>query len=119
MDSKNLAAIIGPTMMALGITEAANMDIFTEQTAPIVYLNGTLLLVAGLAILRAHGAWSKDWRVLITLAGWIAVVVGLSRMALPDATATQANAVTYAFLAVLAAIGGVLTYMAYGTPQAE
>ncbi len=33
------------------------MHIFVAQTAPVVYLNGTLLLVGGVAIVQALNRW--------------------------------------------------------------
>jgi hypothetical protein len=47
--SRQIARIVGPTLIALGISEALN-------PAPVVYLNGTLLFVAGLAIVQAHNS---------------------------------------------------------------
>ncbi len=49
-DSKRMAGLVGPTMIAIGVTEAINMDVFATQFAPVVYLNGAILFVAGLAI---------------------------------------------------------------------
>jgi hypothetical protein len=46
-NSRQIARIVGPALIALGITEAINIDIFTGNAAPVVYLNGTLLFVAG------------------------------------------------------------------------
>jgi hypothetical protein len=46
------------------------MHIFAAQTAPIVYLNGTLLFVGGLAIVQSHNRWSWGWPLLVTLTGW-------------------------------------------------
>ena len=53
-----------------------------SNPAPVVliYLNGTLLFVAGLSIVRAHNQWKADWPVLVTLMGWFAIVGGLFRM---------------------------------------
>jgi hypothetical protein len=45
-----------------------------------VYLSGVLTFVAGLAIIRAHNRWAPDWTVLITLTGWLALLLGIFRM---------------------------------------
>jgi hypothetical protein len=44
--------------------------LYDAQIPPVVYLSGVLMFVAGLAIVRAHNHWAKDWTVLITLTGW-------------------------------------------------
>jgi hypothetical protein len=109
-DSRRLAGLIGPTLVVLGVTEAMNMDIFAAQTAPVVYLNGTILFVAGLAVVRAHPRWVWGWPVLVTLSGWLALLLGLFRMIAPDAPQADADAaITYVVLAVLVLIGGILT----------
>lgn len=61
-DSKQLAALIGPTLVANSIGEALNLDIWDTNLAPVTYLNGTLLFVAGLALIRAHNRWVRAGR---------------------------------------------------------
>lgn len=118
-NSVRLAGLVGPTLIALAVTEWANIGIFLAVIGPSygphVYLNGTLLFVAGLALVRAHNVWVRSWPVLITIIGWFALIVGLGRMAAPvSAQAAGANPVTlYGSLALLLVIGFVLTYKAY------
>ena len=109
-DPRRLAGLIGPVLLALGATEAWNMDIYATQTAPVVYLNGTLLFVAGLALVRAHNRWSLRWPVLVTLTGWASLLVGLYRMAAPDAPQAGEGLGTWVMLGVIAAFGAVLTW---------
>lgn len=111
--SKNLAGLIGPVLMVVAVTEALNFHIWTSNIAPVVYLNGTLLLVAGLAIVRAHNLWAWRWPVLITLTGWALVLLGLFRMVAPDAPQAGQNAATYVMLAALFVVASVLTFKAY------
>ncbi len=113
-DSRKLAGLIGPTLVALGVTEAINIDAFANQMAPVVYLNGAILFVAGLAIVRAHSFWTWRWPVIITMTGWAALLGGLWRMSWPQAPQASENLLTYPVLAVIAAIGAVLTVIAYG-----
>jgi hypothetical protein len=113
-DTKQLAGLIGPTMIAIGITEAMNMDVFANQIAPVVYLNGAILFVAGLAVVRANNLWTWRWPVIITLTGWITLGIGLWRMAVPDAPQAAENVVTYVVLATIGAIGVILSVKAYG-----
>jgi uncharacterized membrane protein YhaH (DUF805 family) len=119
-NSSRIAGLLGPTLLALSITEWMNLGVFAAAIgpsfAPHVYLNGTLLLVAGLAIVRAHNYWTRGWPVLITLVGWMAMLGGLSRMAAPMAAqeAGRHPIAVYASLVALLVIGAVLTFKAYG-----
>ena len=118
-DSQRLAGLLGPTLVVLAITEWMNLDVFIKAMGPSygphVYLNGTLLFVAGLAIVRAHNRWARGWPVLITLVGWFALIAGLGRMAAPMAAqaAGESPAFLYASLVALLAIGIVLTFRGY------
>ena len=114
-NSKQLAGLIGPTMVALGATEASNMEVFSNQIAPVVYLNGSILFVAGLAIVRTHNLWTWRWPVIMTLTGWVALFGGLWRMAAPNAPQAAENVLTYAMLATISAIGVILSVKAYGS----
>lgn len=114
-DSNQLAGLIGPIMVALGITEAMNLDVFANQIAPVVYLNGAILFVAGLAVVRAHNLWTWRWPVIITLTGWGAMIGGLWRMAMPEAPQMVENVFTYAVLATIGAFGAILSVKAYGS----
>jgi uncharacterized membrane protein YhaH (DUF805 family) len=117
-DSKKLAELIGPTLIVLGATEALNLKMFVAQIAPLVYLNGTILFVVGLALVRAHNRWTRSWPILITLIGWILLSAGLFRMIAPEAPQAGADIPTYAMLAVIVLVGLFLSYKGYG-PAAE
>lgn len=82
------------------------------DTVGFVYMNGTLLLVAGLAIVRLHNRWVSGWPVLGTLIGWLFTLGGLSRMLFPQST-QSGDTWVYAMCVALAAIGIVLTFEAY------
>jgi len=122
-DSTYIARLLGPALIGITVTEWRNLDIFRAAIGPSfaahVYLNGTLLFIAGLAIIRAHNVWSLRWPVLITFVGWVAVVGGLSRMAAPVSAqrAGQSAPVVYASLVALLAIGIVLSFKAYGRSE--
>ena len=124
-NSTRIAGLLGPTLIPLSITEWMNLGVFTAAIGPSfgphVYLNGTLLFVAGLAIVRAHNYWTRGWPVLITLVGWMAMLGGLSRMAGPVAAqeAGRHPSVLYASLVALLVIGAVLTFKAYGGREGQ
>src|SRR5574341_1458033 len=122
-NSAHIARLLGPALIGISITEWMNLDVFAAAIGPSfathVYLNGTLLFVAGLAIVRAHNLWTRRWPVLITLLGWFAILAGLGRMAAPVSAqqAGQSAFVVYASLVTLLAIGIVLTFKSYGRSE--
>ena len=114
--SKQVAALLGPSLIVVSITESLNLEIFTSTPAPLVYLNGTLLFVAGLSIVRAHNQWSASWPVLVTLTGWLFLLGGLVRMIAPVSAQQAAHhpAAVLVLTSFLLLVGMVLTFNAYG-----
>ena len=113
MDARQLAALIGPTMIAVGATEALNMHMFELQIAPVVYLDGAIMFVVGLALVRAHNEWTRNWPVLITVTAWMLLFGGLYRMIAPTAPQATAGAASNAMFAIIVLAGLVLSYQGY------
>jgi len=118
-NSKRIGALVGPTIVAMVVAEfpLVQPHLYDAQIPPVVYLSGVLMFVAGLAIIRAHNHWAPDWTVLITLAGWFALALGLFRMfaaGLYQRGSTQASPSAFMVLeAILAVIGIVITVKSY------
>src|SRR5215204_3434811 len=60
-ESKRIVGLVGPTLIALSASEALNDRIWDDNLAPVTYLDGALLFVGGLSILRAHNCWRGGW----------------------------------------------------------
>jgi hypothetical protein len=84
--SKSIAALIGPTLVVGGAAILLNLGPWPTlvdiglHDSPLVFVSGFPLFVAGLAIVRAHNRWEGGWPVVVTLVGWFALIVGLSRI---------------------------------------
>lgn len=117
--ARRIARIAGPVLMVLALTEGANIDAFAGNPPPVVYLNGTILLTAGVAILQAYRRWTAGLSVLVTLVGWFAVLAGVFRMAFPRSEQLGEGPVTLAVLAVLALAGALLCLKGYGPVRGE
>ena len=118
-DSRALAGLIGPTLVALGATEAWNVDMFAGQIPPVVYLNGGILFVVGLALVRSHNRWGWSWPTIVTITGWVVLLAGLYRMIAPDAPQAHRSAAAYAMFAAIALVGAFLTYKGYRSENAR
>lgn len=42
-----------------------------------------LAIIVGLLNILAHNVWEADWRLIVTLIGWLALLLGLSLFAFP------------------------------------
>jgi hypothetical protein len=120
-----LAQLIGPLLLVMGVGMAANADSYRDMareflaSRALIYIAGLLAFVPGLAIVLVHNVWAFDWRVIITLLGWLAVIGGIFRLVAP----AQVQAMGSAMLArqgwlmgggiAVGALGAVLTLVGY------
>jgi uncharacterized membrane protein len=122
--SRFLAQLIGPVLLVIGIGMLANRAGYRTmaqeflKSRALIYIAGLLALVPGLAIVLTHNVWAADWRLVITLLGWLAVIGGVFRIVFPqevtkigtrviaqDATMLVGGAVTLALGALLSFFG--------------
>jgi hypothetical protein len=115
--AKNLAGIIGPTLLVMVSAEMKiwNPNLYDEQIIPLIYVSGVLFFIAGLSLIRIHNRWTLNWPVLITLIGWGALFLGLTRIFFPtEYKSNFKNDLSAMFVEViLIFIGIILTTKAY------
>jgi hypothetical protein len=114
-NSKKIAALIGPVIIAVTISETINVHIWAGNIAAAVHLNGSLLFLAGLAIIRSHNYWNRSWPIVITLTGWFILILGLLRMFDPEMQLQGAKQTTMIIIVTMfvLAVGVFLTVKAY------
>jgi hypothetical protein len=120
-----LAKLIGPFALALGLAlvfQGTGFRAFASEfmaSPALIFLSGIITLPAGLAIVLTHNVWTPDWRVVITIVGWLAVVTGAIRMIVPQQAAAKARGVIAQPLipkigaAIWLAIGALLCFYGY------
>jgi hypothetical protein len=118
-NSKRIAGLVGPTIIAVVVSEfpLVQPHLYDAQIPPVVYLSGTLMFVGGLAIVRAHNRWIRDWTALVTFSGWALLVLGLFRMFAAGAyqkNSANTSATTFMVLeGMLVILGLIMTFKAY------
>ncbi len=118
LESFFLASLAGPILIALSVSEAVNLRIWTTNDPPLTYLNGFVLFCLGLVLVRLHNRWTASWPIALTVGGWAFALGGLWRMFAPDAPQGGDNAGTYALIATLFALGLFLSFNALRTGPA-
>jgi len=80
--SKSIAKIVGPTLTVMVLSEMRiwNPTLYDTQIVPVIYLNGILLFVAGLSIVKNHNIWTFGWKTILTIVGYAGIILGLLRM---------------------------------------
>lgn len=124
-NSKTIAALLGPTLVASAAMVLANREAMPglieemARTPMLIVLSGYAAFVPGLAIVYFHNRWRGGWPVLVTVFGWLSLVVGLIRMTFPTRLAaimSHAGSSLPVALPIIGALfllaGGFLTFKA-------
>ncbi len=84
--SKFIARILGPMLVVIGLglllqTESvrALANEFLRSGA-LTYFSGLITIAVGLVIVNVHNLWVRDWRVIITIFGWLTLIGGILRI---------------------------------------
>lgn len=127
--SKYLARLMGPVLLliALGMVigllhEGESYSNLMREfigSRALIFMTGVLALVAGIAIVNAHNLWVPDWRVIVTVLGWLLVVRGVINVLFPvwaqslgdRMVASHAGSVAGA--AITFVLGAILCVMGY------
>ena len=56
---------------------------YTEDKT-ITIATGYITFLLGLATVVAHNIWVADWRVAITILGWVTLIKGIEKIGFPD-----------------------------------
>jgi len=120
-----LAKLIGPVAAAIGIGMLVNMPVYRAMgmqflhSHALIYLSGLITMTVGIALVLAHNVWKPDWRVIITILGWLATIGGAVRIVAPQQVETlglrlmgDGNVGMIAGFVVLV-LGVVLSYFGY------
>ena len=126
-NSTFLAQLMGPVFIVMGagmLISPRDYRMTAEEflrSRALIYIAGLMALVPGLAIVLAHNVWEFDWRLIITLLGWLGVIGGVFRLLLPR----QVTAIGSAMLAHpewlripgagVVALGVILVYFVFVT----
>ena len=120
-----LARLMGPIFVAVALGMLINLDMYEGMIAEalhtgiLFYLSGLLSLLAGLAIVNSHNTWCRDWRVIVTVLGWLMTIGGVIRIVAPQVAVTvgstiyggRANTITAAL--IIGTVGAFLSLKGY------
>ena len=120
-----LARLIGPLCAAIGLALLFSPEAFRTlaraflDRPELIFLAGLITLPAGLAVVLTHNVWAADWRLIITILGWLAAISGFIRLVAPHRAAhmgremlTRKSTVVISGAGYLA-VGAVLCFFGY------
>ena len=116
---------MGPTFVAIALGMLINLGTYESMIAEalhtgiLFYLSGLLSLLAGLAIVNLHNTWCADWRVIITVLGWLMTIGGIIRIVVPQvaiaigSTIYGGRASTIVVAVIVGILGAFLSFKGY------
>ena len=127
--SRYIARLMGPVLLLIGIgmimgmlTEGEGYSSLMKEfigSRALIFITGALALVAGLAVVNAHNLWVPDWRVIVTILGWLLIVRGIMNLVFPATVQTLGDRMIASHAGVVAgaaftiALGAILSIMGY------
>lgn len=120
-----IAKLLGPVYALVGIALFLRGQMFrailTEFIASsvLIYLAGVIGLLVGMTLILTHNIWVLDWRVVITLIGWMTLIRALITIFEPryilvaGSRILERSKLLIVAAALNLAIGLTLTYFGY------
>jgi hypothetical protein len=116
---------MGSTFVAIALGMLINLGMYESMIAEalhtgiVLYLSGLLSLLAGIAIVNLHNMWRADWRVIITVMGWLMTIGGIIRLVLPQFAVAVGSTIyggrtsTIVAALIVGALGAFLSFKGY------
>jgi hypothetical protein len=106
--------IVGSGMLINKKIRSIFLEILNNHT--LLYVSDFMGLIIGILIVCSHNLWVEDWRLIITLIGWLALVKGTLRVVFPHLGNTffikwmECNAAYYISVVGMIIAGAILYY---------
>lgn len=120
-----VARVLGLVLIVIGLGVLLEGETYRSMATeylrdtPLIYFSGVVMLAVGLAIVIGHNLWVADWRVLVTIFGWLFLIDGVLHL-LAGSWVQNAWATTIAYpnwpiicALIMLVLGGILTAMGY------
>ncbi|MDX1379634.1 MAG: hypothetical protein R3233_00870 [Xanthomonadales bacterium] len=85
-----IALLLGSVYVAVGLGMLVDSERYRGMaeeffsSPALTYLGGIMAFAAGVTMVYLHHAWTADWRVIVTVIGWLALVKGVLLLVLPS-----------------------------------
>jgi len=84
-----IAKIISVIYLSFGVGLIFNTSFYKKgiekllDSAGFTILAGMIAVIIGIVIIEFHNIWGKNWTIVITIIGWIALIKGILLLAFP------------------------------------
>jgi cytochrome bd-type quinol oxidase subunit 2 len=94
--ANKLAILAGSAFLVVGLSLFINPYVNTAMNdlvnnQGLLWVTGLVTFVMGTVMLALYNTWSKGWRVLVTIIGWLAAIKGAVLMLFPQVMTLYAS----------------------------
>ena len=88
--------------LILSINPKRIKQIFNDlKDEKFLIVTSFLAIIVGLLNILSHNIWEPNWKLVITLLGWLALFIGLSLFMFPKQTVHRLNLINVKFVQVI------------------
>ena len=80
-----LVSVIITTAVLIRYKASLAFDEEAVKSPLFSYISGFLILFLGILLVVSHSIWVLDWRIVITIMGWLVLLKGVGRIFFPNA----------------------------------
>ena len=80
-----LVSVISTTAVFVHYKELIALEEESVKNSAITYISGFAILILGVLLVVSHSVWTLDWRLVITIVGWLILLKGIGRIFFPSA----------------------------------
>lgn len=126
--SQFLAQLLGIYLIIAGVMYVARHNFIRAviddyfDSPSVVFFGGAFNLITGLMIILGHSVWKWDWRLIITLFGYLIFFKGIMHWFFPQKAAWWAEKMIrgarYLYVSlIMIALGALLCYFGFFIPE--
>lgn len=86
-----LFGVISTIAIIFTYKEHLRLERESAENPASLYVSGYIFLLIGILIVVSHNIWSSDWRLIITILGWMILLKGSLRIISPESVKTLIN----------------------------
>ena len=79
-----LTGAISTLLIILNYKKHIAMETETVKNSSSVYTSGFVFIIMGVLITVSHQVWTNDWRLIITILGWMLLLKGVMRITMTE-----------------------------------
>jgi hypothetical protein len=80
-----LFSVISTTAILIRYKESRILEDEAARNPALIYFSGFAFLILGALLVVSHSVWTFDWRLVVTIIGWLVLLKGVGRIFFPTA----------------------------------